>query len=147
MTATVAKQRWLGGIRGTVVMILTWTVGWALGFGGLIEAFVDPSGKIIDIWFTTMAIPGFGGGALYSALLRIAERGHKLHEVPLVRTAAWGAVTGLALGVFAVATVLAHAPSRAAAVMIGIATGLGAVSGIASAVFFRVVGARLAPTP
>jgi hypothetical protein len=147
MTATVARQRWFGGIRGTVVMILTWTVGWALGFGGLIEAFVDPSGKIIDIWFTAMAIPGFIGGALFSALLRIAEGRHSFHEVPLVRTATWGAVTGLALGALAVATVLAHAPSRAAVVMVGIAMALGAVAALGSAVFFRVVGARLAPSP
>jgi hypothetical protein len=147
MTATLANQRWLGGIRGTVVMILTWTVGWALGFGGLIEAFVDPSGRIIDIWFTAMAIPGFIGGGLFSALLLIAEGRYGFDQVPLVRTATWGAVTGLALGVLAVATVLAHAPSRPAAVMIGIATALGALAGVGSAVSFRAVGARLAPSP
>jgi hypothetical protein len=147
MTATVANHRWLGGIRGTVVMILTWTVGWALGFGGLIEAFVDPSGRIIDIWFTAMAIPGFIGGVLFSALLRIAEGRHGFDQVPLVRTATWGAVTGLALGALAAATVLAHAPSRAAAVTIGITTALGALAGVGSAVFFRAVGARLAPSP
>ena len=42
-------KKWFSGIRGTVVMILLWTVGWGLGFGGLIELFVDPSGDIVDI--------------------------------------------------------------------------------------------------
>ena len=143
----MAKQRWLAGIRGTLMMILTWTVGWALGFGGLIEAFVDPSGKVIDIWFTALAIPGFIGGVLFSALLRIANGQRGFDELSLPRAACWGAATGLALGILAVATVLAHAPSRAAVVMVGIAVALGAVAGVGSAMFFRLVGSRLAPPP
>ena len=65
-------KKWLSGIRGTVVIILTWTVGWGLSFGGLME-LVDPHGEILDVWPSAMAIPGFIGGALFSALLWIAE--------------------------------------------------------------------------
>ncbi len=94
------------GRRGTVAMILLWIVGWGLGFGGLIEAFVDPSGAIGDIWLTAMAIPGFIGGAVFSALLRIAEGRRSFDEVSLARFATWGVVTGLVLGV------LRRCPSR-----------------------------------
>lgn len=83
-------KKWLSGIRGTVVMILMWTVGWGLGFGGLIEAFVDPSGDIVDVWPTALAIPGFIGGVVLSALLRLAEGRRSFDEVSLARFAAWG---------------------------------------------------------
>ena len=132
-------KRWLTGIPGTMVMILLWTIGWGLGFGGLIEAFVDPSGAIVDIWFTAMAIPGFMGGAVFSALLRTAEGRRGFDEVPLARFAVWGVVTGLVLGVLAVAMGVASDLSLAAGVLFGITTALGAVAAIGSAVFFRLI--------
>jgi hypothetical protein len=138
-------KKWLSGIRGAVVLTLTWTVGWGLGFGGLIELFLDPSGAIEDVWLTLMAIPGFIGGAVYSALLRIAEGRRPLDEVSLARVATWGVVTGLVLGVSAVATVLAHAPAPAAFAMVGVAAGLGAVAALGSAVFFRLLVRGRAP--
>jgi hypothetical protein len=140
-------KKWLSGIRGMVLMILTWTVGWGLGFGGLIEAFVDPSGALVDIWFTAMAIPGLIGGVVFSALLRIAEGSRGFDEVALTRMATWGVVTGLALGgFFAVASRAATALSLAPAAMIGIATALGAVAAIGSAVFFRLVARGVSPS-
>lgn len=140
-------KKWLSGIRGSLVMTLAWTVGWGLGFGGLIEAFVDPSGRFVDIWFTVMAIPGFIGGVVFSALLRIAEGRHSFDEVSLARFATWGVVTGLVLGVL-VALFLpgfASAMTLTTAVMISIATALGAVAAIGSAVFFRLVARGQTP--
>lgn len=138
--------KWLSGIRGTVAMILTWTVGWGLGFGGLIEAFVDPSGEIVDIWFTVMAIPGFFGGVLFSALLRIAEGGRGFDQVSLPRIVAWGVVTGVALGgVLVVATRVENVLSLTAAQVVGITTVLGTVAAIGSAVFFRLLARRQTP--
>jgi len=138
-------KKWFSGIRGTVVMILLWTVGWGLGFGGLIELFVDPSGDIVDIWPTAMAIPGFIGGVVLSALLRIAEGRRSFDEVSLARFAAWGVVTSLVIGVIAIATGVASAVSLAAAAMIGITAVLGAVAAIGSAVFFRLVARGQTP--
>ncbi len=146
-------KKWLSGIRGTVVMILTWTVGWGIGFGGLIEASVDPHGEIVDIWPAAMAITGLLGGVVISALLRIAEGRRSFDEVSLARFAIWGLVTGLVLGVFAVAIGLSHdiaidTPDRkpvAPAAMIGITTALGAVAAIGSAVFFRLLARRQTP--
>jgi hypothetical protein len=140
--AEVVIEKWLRGIRGTVAMILTWTVGWGLGFGGLIELLVDPSGAIVDIWFTAMAIPGFIGGALFSGLLRIAEGRRGFDEVSLVRFATWGVMTGLLLGVLVAATRAPSALSLAPAVVIAIMAALGAVAAIGSALFFRLLARR-----
>ncbi len=82
------------------------TIGAALGVGlywfligsffGFIvfEGLVDPEGKIADIWPAVLGLPGFFGGVAFYTLTRIAERGRKLHEVPLPRAAIWGALCG-----------------------------------------------------
>jgi hypothetical protein len=132
-------KRWLGGIRGTILMVLTWTVGWGLGFGGLIEAFIDPHGAIEDVWLTVMAVPGFIGGALFSGLLRVAEGRRSFAEVSLVRAALWGAVTGVALGALGVARGLTGPSPRAALAMIATAAALGVVAAIGSVVLFRLL--------
>ena len=134
---------WLGGLRGTVVMILVWTAGWSLGFGGLIELFVDPHGKIEDIWFTVMAVPGFIGGALFSCLLRLGDRGRDFAQASLARFVTWGAVAGLVLGVLGLVTGVGSARPPAAAAMIGTGTALGVVAALGSALFFRLLARRL----
>ena len=131
-------KKWLSGIRGTAVMILVWIVGWGLGFGGLIEAFIDPDGKILDIWPTFLAIPGFIGGTVFSALLAIAERGRSFDEVSFGRFAVWGVLTGLVIGVLTIPAKVGDV-SPGAAGMIGIAIALSLVAAIGSAVFFRLV--------
>jgi hypothetical protein len=136
-------KKWMSGMRGTILMILLWIVGWGLGFGGLIEAFIDPHGEILDIWFTAMAIPGFIGGVVFSALLRIAEGRRSFDEVSLVRFAIWGAVTGLVIGAIAMARgiELTLTPGK----IFAITTALGIVAAIGSAVFFRLVARWQAP--
>src|SRR5688572_1236022 len=131
--------KWLGGARSTVLMILLWTVGWGLGFGGLAEVFVDPDGEIQDIWPAEMAIPGFVGGVVFGGLLRIGEGGRRFDEVPLARFTIWGVMTGLVLGVLSASTGGPIPLSLTAAEMIGLATTLGAVAAIGSAVFFRLL--------
>jgi hypothetical protein len=138
-------KNWLSGIRGTVLMILTWIVGWGLGFGGLIEAFVDPHGEIGDVWPTLMAIPGFISGVVFSALLRIAEGRRSFDEVSLARFITWGVVAGLVLGVLAVTGVVSYPRLLSPAALIGITTALSAVAAIGSAVFFRLVARRQTP--
>ena len=133
-------SQWLTGIRGIVLVVLIWTVGWGLGFGGLAELLVDPSGEILDIWPAEMAIPGFIGGLVFAGLLRLLEGQRRFDEVSLARFTIWGVVTGLVLGVLSTATGGPIPLSLTAAEMIGLATGLGAVAGIGSAVFFQLVG-------
>jgi hypothetical protein len=133
-------KQWLSGTRGTVLMVLLWTVGWGLGFGGLMELY-DPAGEIGDVWPTALAIPGFIGGVVFSALLRIAEGRRRFDEVSLARFAGWGVVTGLVLGGLSVVAKVGDV-SPGAAGMIGIATALGAMAAIGSAVFVRLVARR-----
>lgn len=135
-------KKWLSGIRGMVLMVLTWIVGWGLGFGGLIEAFIDPHGEIGDVWPTLMVIPGFISGLIFSALLLLTERRRSFDEVSLARFVTWGVVTGLVLGVLALTGVLRYPRLLSPAALIGITTALCAVAAIGSAVFFRLIARR-----
>jgi hypothetical protein len=105
----------------------------------------DPDGKIGDVWPTALAVPGFVGGIIFAVLLRIAERGRNFDEVPFVRFAIWGVVTGLILGLLTIPAKVGDV-SPGALGMIGIGTVLGLVAGIGSAVFFRLLARRQAPT-
>ncbi|MGQ0641869.1 MAG: hypothetical protein ACT4P6_14055 [Gemmatimonadaceae bacterium] len=140
-------KKWQSGFRGAGAMILLWIIGWGVGFGGLIEAFVDPHGELIDIWPAAMAFAGFVGGIVFSALLWISDRGRSFDEVSLARIATWGVVTGLMLGVLAalmgltqdIAIDQPYVRPVAPAVMIAITIALGAVAAIGSALFFRLI--------
>jgi len=136
-------KKWLSGARGTIAMILTWTVGWGLGFGGLMELY-DPDGRIGDVWPTALAIPGFIGGVVFSALLWIVEGRRSFDEISLARFTAWGVVTGLVLGLLTIPAKVGDV-SPGALGMIGIATVLGTVAAIGSAIFFRLIARRQTP--
>jgi hypothetical protein len=131
--------KWLSGTRGAVSLILLWTVGWGLGFGGLAEVFVDPSGDVLDLWPMEMAIPGFIGGAVFACLLRLGEDRRHFDEVSLARFTLWGVLTGLVVGVLSIATGGPIPLSLTTAELLGVATTLGAVAAIGSAVFFRLL--------
>jgi len=127
---------WMSGTRGAILLVFLWVIGWGLGFGGLIEAFIDPDGKIMDIWLTAMVIPGFIGGAVFAAALSLAER-RRFDEVPIIRFAFWGAFTGIVIGgiAFAKGIELTLTTSK----IFAITTILGLIAGIGSAIFFRLV--------
>jgi hypothetical protein len=99
-------KNWKSNIGGALRMGLCWLVaGFALALP--MEAFIDPDGKIADIWPAVLGYPGFFGGVLFFTLLRMFERDRSLAELPLWRAAAWGAFTGLLLPVlFALALFL-----------------------------------------
>jgi hypothetical protein len=134
-------KKWMSGVRGAVLMTVLWVIGWGLGFGGLIEAFIDPDGKVLDVWPTFLAIPGFIGGGVFSMLLAIGERGRAFNGVSLARFVLWGAVTGFVLGILTIPAEVGDV-SPGAAGMIGMGTALGIVAGIGSAVFCRLVAWR-----
>jgi hypothetical protein len=129
-------KTWMSGTRGAILLVFLWVIGWGLGFGGLIEAFIDPDGKIMDIWLTAMVIPGFIGGAVFAAALSLAER-RRFDEVPIIRFAFWGAFTGIVIGgiAFAKGIELTLTTSK----IFAITTILGLIAGIGSAIFFRLV--------
>lgn len=133
-------KKWMSGIRGAVLIIGLWVVGWGLGFGGIME-LVDSDGKIQDVWPTQLAVPGLIGGILFAALLLLAESGRSFDEVPLPRFALWGGAVGLVLGILTIPAEVGDA-SPGAAGMIGIGAVLGVVAGFGSGVFCRLVTRR-----
>ncbi len=131
-------KKWMSGFRGAVLMILVWVIVWGLGFGGIVEAFIDPEGQIIDVWPTFLAIPGFIGGGIFSALLLVTERGRGFDEIATVRFAIWGVVTGIVLGLLTIPAKVGDVAPGALR-MTGILTALSLVASLGSAFFFRVV--------
>jgi len=127
---------------GVVGMVVIWALGWGVGAGGFIEAFVDPHGEIEDVWPMVLAILGSFGGLAFWALRRIAERGRSLEGSTAPRALLWGTLAGVVAGIVGRAV---GAPSDAI-----LLTGLlGALSGPAAWLLFRYAagdGAPLAST-
>jgi hypothetical protein len=96
-------NHWLRRIRGAVMVGITWALAWGIIGGGIMEAIVDPHGRIADIWPVVLGIPGFFGGIVFSVVLSIAERHRRFEELSLSRFAALGAVAGALLGIPAMA--------------------------------------------
>ena len=130
-------NKWMNGIRGGILVIVLWIIGWGLGFGGIMEAFVDPDGKIQDVWLTVLAVPGLIGGVIFAVLLVNAERGRSFDQVSLLRFALWGAVSGIVIGLLTIPAKVGDV-SPGAAGMIAIAAVLGIVAGLGTGVFFRL---------
>ena len=83
----------LKNIGSAIGVGLYWfLIGSFIGFI-VFEGFVDPDGKIADIWPAVLGYPGFFGGVTFYTLTRIVER-RRLHEVSYFRAAIWGALSG-----------------------------------------------------
>ena len=95
-------KKWLGRIRGAVLMGLTWAVGWTLlGMLGVVVFYtIFPSlPNVVDLWIPVFAYPGFLCGAVFSTVLGIAEGRRRLDELSLSRVGVLGAVSGVLVGV------------------------------------------------
>jgi hypothetical protein len=134
-------SKWMSGGRAAALVVLLWVLGWGLGFGGIMEAFIDPDGKIGDIWPFMLAVPGLIGGIVFAAILLLAERGRDFDQIPLVRFAIWGILAGILLGLLTIPAKVGDV-SPGAVGMIGIASVLGLVAGLGVGVFF-LLAARL----
>ena len=105
-------KKWLRRIRGALGMGVTWAVGWALvglliGVSSLLLPCLpwDFFFEFFDAPLPALAVPGFFGGVLFSAVLGIAGRRRRFDELSLPRFAAWGAVGGLLLSLVPAAMV------------------------------------------
>jgi len=90
-------KNWLKRFRGALSLGVIWAIAWG-SVGFLMEIFVDPHGRIVDIWPAVLGLPAFFGGVFFSAVLGFAERRHRFDELKLSRVAAWGAVGGVLVG-------------------------------------------------
>lgn len=131
-------KKWMSGARGMALMILLWILGWGLGFGGIMEAFIDPDAKIQDVWPTLLAFPGLIGGFLFSGLLWLFERGRRFDEISFLRFALWGIATGLVIGLLTIPAEVGDV-SPGAMGMTAIAAALSLVAAAGSALFFRLL--------
>jgi hypothetical protein len=104
--------KWLRRIRGAVATGLVWAVGWAIAGVLIGVASVLLPGLPWDAFFEifnaplpTLAVPGFFGGVIFSAVLGIAGHRRSFDELSVRRFAAWGAVGGVLLSLVPAAMV------------------------------------------
>jgi len=125
-------------------MGLSWAAVWA-PVGVLAGMIVDADGSMDEMWVAVGAYPGFFCGALFSEAIAIAESRRRFDELSLSRSAAWGAVSGLLVGVlpFIVGTPTSELPLwLLAGAVIGSVTLLSALSAIGSALLARAARKR-----
>ena len=101
-------MNWLRLIRGALGMGLAWAIAW--GSAGLLFEVIwellpgFPLRSLVGYLAEAVTIPGFLAGVIFFLVLRIAEDDHGFDELSYPRSAAWGALSGLVLGVLVIAT-------------------------------------------
>jgi hypothetical protein len=98
----------LAGGHGVTSKLLPWSP--------VVDAFF----KVFDAPLPALAIPGFVGGALFSAVLGIAGRRRRFDELSLPRFAAWGALGGLLLSLVPAALVAVGLASLGGKAILGL---------------------------
>lgn len=91
-------RQWTRRARSAVVMGLVWAAAWA-PMAVLLSLVLDPDGSMDEPWLLIGAFPGFLGGVVFALVLGLVARRSRLEELSLVRTAGWGALAGLIVGV------------------------------------------------
>lgn len=130
-------------VKRIVVVVLV-AVGWAVVWspvGVLAGIILDPGGSLDEMWVAIGAYPGFLCGAVFSAVIGIAGGRRGLDELLLSRVAAWGAVSGLLVGVlpFLVGTVNTALPLWLWGVAtVGAVTILSSTSAVGTALIARM---------
>lgn len=130
------QQLYQSPVFGVLGMAVIWALGWGLGYGGIMEAFVDPRGEILDMWPMTLGIPGLMGGVIFFIMLRLTEGGNRFEELPLARTGTWGAVSGLLL--FILIMILFPDLRQEAVQFLGIAIVLSTIAAVVTELAFRM---------
>ena len=128
-------------------MGLAWAVVWAPVAVLIGTMIVDPDDSMDEMWVAVGAYPGFLCGVVFSVVRGIAGGRRRFDEWSLSRVAAWGALSGLPVGVFPflVGTPTAELPLwRLAGAVVGSVTLLSALSAVGSALVLRhAAGKRL----
>ena len=123
-------KSWLRRLRGAIGMGLTWAMAWlpvGAGVGWTLSLFF--TGARIGAWTMLVTTLGVAGGAIFSAVLRLAEGRRRFDELSMARFTGWGALGGLLLGGVAVALgILGPGLSVVDLVIVSVSTVLGAGS-------------------
>ena len=132
-------NKWLKRIRAALGLGFIWALGWGLVGGFVMEAFVDPHGRIADMWPQGLAITGFFGGLIFSAVLSMTEGRRRFDELSLPRVGVLGGVAGALLVLAGVSIGLKPA---FAALVLGPVAFMSAVSATSSLALARVATNR-----
>jgi drug/metabolite transporter (DMT)-like permease len=134
-------------LRAALGMGLIWGVIWGLVGGFVMEAIVDPHGRIGDMWPPFFAMLGFAAGGLFSVMLWISEGRRRFDELSLPRLTGLGALGGLLMGGYAAANLNATVPAWVRiAVLVGPPT-LCAMSAASTLILARKAEERLSAPP
>lgn len=146
----IKMPNWLRRLRGAIGTGATWAVAWALsglliGISSVLLPFL-PWHLFFDFFdapLPALAIPGFVGGAIFSAVLGVAARRRSFEELSLPRFAALGAVGGLLLSLLPIGMLGFTAASLARPglwLFVGLVTVLSAGSAAGSLALARMAG-------
>src|SRR5687768_13344035 len=136
-------KKWLRRLRAALGMGLIWGLMWGLIGGFVMEAIVDPHGKIGDMWPPFFAMLGFAGGALFSVMLWISEGRRRFDELSLPRFTGLGALGGLLMGGYATSALNDTVPFWVRAVVLTAPPVLCAASAASTLVLARMAERRL----
>ena len=136
-------KKWLRRIRAALGMGAIWGIIWGLVGGFVMEAIVDPHGKIGDLWPPFFVMIGFVGGALFSVMLWISEGRRRFDELSLPRLTGLGALGGLLMGGYAVSQLNAAAPFWVRAVVLIAPPVLCAASAASTLLLARMAEGRI----
>ena len=140
-------KKWLRRLKGVLGMGLIWGVIWGLVGGFVMEAIVDPQGKIGDMWPPFFAMLGFAGGTLFSIMLWITEGHRRFDELSLPRFTGLGALGGLLMGGYAAAQLNPTVPFWVRAVVLISPPILCAASATSTLVLARMAERKLDASP
>ena len=134
-------EKWVSRISRAALMGLAWAVVWVPIAVLIGTKIVDPDDSMDEMWWMVGAIPGFLCGAIFSATVGIADGRRRLDELSFSRAAAWGAVSGLLVGVLPFVLGSQNESERTLwilpVVVIGSVTLMSAASAVASALLAR----------
>ena len=104
--------KWLRRMRGAIGMGVTWALAWAVaGVMFAVVSLVLPRSvweafvTVFDAPAPALGVPGFVGGVLFSLVLGVAARRHRIEDLSVARVAGWGALGGLLLSLVPAAMV------------------------------------------
>ena len=122
-------------IKRTALLALAWAIAWAPIAVLIGVTVVDPDNSMDEMWPAIGAYPGFLCGLLFSILLGIRERVHRIADVPVRRAAAWGVLSGFLVSV--IPGMVAEPRGLLSASIIGSITLMSALSAVASVLIAR----------
>lgn len=130
------------GIGRVLGLALSWALVYAVPaivIEGLSNAGIDfPFTRAVDLWPAELGLPGFLSGLVFAGLLVLTRRLPSFETMPRRRLVVPGALAGALIGCVYLAQMWPE-PIAIIALVLAIATSLGALAGPGSAHVFRFV--------